>query len=356
MKSMKTTIVLLGLGVTFGLLFFLPSSEYIPPLETTWNIIEDPEEKGWSIEHLNRAKEYYYSIGSTSAMAIYKGEILFHWGDVTDVSQIHSVRKSFLSALYGIQVEQTEQISLDDTLGNIGISDQIPLTDYEKQATIEDLLTSRSGVYLQAGEESLRMRWRRPSRERYEPGTHFYYNNWDFNVLGTIYNQQTNLDLIEQFHETIALPLGMEDFTLDNAMYKYERSRSIHPSYLFRMSTRDMARFGQLYLQNGVWNGQQIIPHDWVHVSTSVHAHVPNSPYYGYGYMWWVADQGDWASLGLYSAVGRYGQSIDIIPSLDLVFVHKVNSDRFFHRTFRQVNDDTRLHLLKMIIDAKQTK
>jgi CubicO group peptidase (beta-lactamase class C family) len=148
----------------------------------------------------------------------------------------------------------------------------------------------------------------------------------------------------------------MEDFELSHTEYKYENRRSQHPSYLFRMSARDFARFGQLYLQEGEWEGKQIIPKEWIEQSTSNHASVPNNTLFDYGYLWWVATESPFHDLQMYSAVGRYGQSIDIIPALDLVFVNRVNSNGWmFPFTRSSVNDLQRLQLLQLIIDAKRS-
>jgi CubicO group peptidase (beta-lactamase class C family) len=321
-------------------------------VESTWEYHKDLNEAGWSPEKLKEANDYYKSLGSTAAIAIYDGKVLFEWGNVTRKTNIHSIRKSFLSALYGIHVYEGN-IQLNETLKELGITDNVILSILEENATIADLLTSRSGIYLTAGEESLLMRWNRPKRETYVPGSQFHYNNWDFNVLGTIFNNKTNTDLFEEFHERIALPIGMEDYVLEDSIYKYELKRSMHPSYLFRMSARDMARFGLLYLQGGQWAGQQLIPKEWIIESTSVQTPVPTSINYGYGYMWWVADTNPFEELGLYSAIGRYGQSIDIIPEANLVFVHKVDSDRFINRAIHHVNEKKRLTLLEKILEAK---
>ncbi|WP_088104751.1 serine hydrolase domain-containing protein [Halalkalibacter urbisdiaboli] len=324
--------------------------------ETTWEAHESPEEAGFSSERLAKARSYYEALNSTAFMVIYDGKVLVSWGDVSKNTNAHSVRKSFLSALYGIHMKG-EQLHLNDTLETLEIDDSPPLTYLEKQATIRHLLTSTSGVYHEAGEESWRMRRNRPGRETHEAGSHFYYNNWDFNVLGTIFNKQTNLDLFKEFKEAIADPIGMEDFTLLNTTYKEEPQFSIHPSYLFQMSARDMARFGQLYLQEGAWAGQQLIPKDWIKLSTTAQAKVPNNAIYSYGYMWWVATESPFSELGLYSAIGRYGQSIDIIPEKNMVFVHRVDSNpRTFRLLNRSVNQEQRLRLLELILEAQLTK
>lgn len=322
--------------------------------ESTWEQHESLDEAGFNPEAMEQARTYYDSINSTAAMVISEGKVLFSWGDVTKNTNAHSIRKSFLSALYGMEIE-SGTFRMFDTLEAFEIDDQTPLTSIEKQASLSHLMTSSSGVYLPAGEESWGMRMARPSRGSYLPGEFYYYNNWDFNVLGTIYNETTEADLFEHFQERIAEPLGMEDFTLANTNYKYENRRSRHPSYLFSMSARDMARFGQLYLQNGEWDGNQIVPPEWIERSTSAHKEVPSNTIFDYGYLWWVATAPPFDELEMYSAVGRYGQSIDIIPELDLVFVHRVDSNRLgFQFTRNSVNDLQRLQLLQLIIDAKQ--
>jgi CubicO group peptidase (beta-lactamase class C family) len=200
------------------------------------------------------------------------------------------------------------------------------------------------------------MKRAKPNRGAHLPGKYYYYNNWDFNALGTIYNQETERDLFEDFKTKIADPIGMEDFQLSHTHYKYETRRSRHPSYLFRMSARDFARFGQLYLEKGKWEGEQIVPKQWVEESTTEHASVPSNNLFDYGYLWWVATESPFSDLKMYSAVGRYGQSIDVIPELDLVFVNRVDSNRLtFAITRNSVNELQRLQLLQLILDAKRS-
>jgi len=98
------------------------------------------------------------------------------------------MRKSLLSGLYGIY-EAEGKIDLSKTLGELGIRDYIRLTAVEKQATVADLLKARSGVYIPATGEADSMVANRPERGSHAPGTFWYYNNWDFNALGTIFDQ-----------------------------------------------------------------------------------------------------------------------------------------------------------------------
>ncbi|AOM83004.1 serine hydrolase domain-containing protein [Salisediminibacterium beveridgei] len=349
---MILSAVLILLTLTFIVAYVSIDEE----TETTWEHHESVEAAGWNPDQLIQARNYYESINSTALMVIYQGKILLSWGDVTSNTNAHSIRKSFLSALYGIEIEQGT-FSLDDSLRDFEIEEEPPLSGLEMRAQLEHLMSSTSGVYLPAGEESWNMRQARPARGTRIPGSYYYYNNWDFNVLGTIYNQETNRDLFEDFTERIAEPLGMEDFNLGNTQYKFENRRSLHPSYLFRMSARDFARFGQLYLQKGVWDNEQIVPEDWVELSTQPHAEVTSNNIFDYGYLWWSAIGGIYEELGMFSAVGRYGQSIEVIPEMDLVFVHRVDSNHHsFSMARDSVNDLQRLQLLQLILDGKKSE
>ncbi len=189
-------------------------SQDTPSGETTENALEyvSPEDVGWSSEKLKEAGRFAEQIGSAAVMALYDGKVFFSWGEVTRNFKVHSIRKPFLSALYGIHVGRGE-IDLDATLGELNIDDIPPsLTPEEKQATVRDLLKSRSGVYHDAAGEIQAMRDARPERGSHPPDTFYYYNNWDFNVLGTIFEQETGTKIFEEFKRAIADPIGMEDF------------------------------------------------------------------------------------------------------------------------------------------------
>ena len=145
----------------------------------------------------------------------------------------------------------------------------------------------------------------RPGRGSHEPGSHFYYNNWDFNALGTIYERATGQSVFDAFLALIARPIGMQDMMPENMRY-FREPVSRHPAYLFRMSARDLARFGLLYLNDGTSAERSIIPSDWVRWSTSAMADAGVRG--GYGAMWWVAtnprDPVISVPVGTYSARG----------------------------------------------------
>jgi len=133
-----------------------------------------PEAVGWSSEKLAAAQAFAVQSGYT---AVYDGKVFFSWGDVSRNFRCHSIRKPFLSALYGIHVSRGE-LRLGATLEALGIDDIPPsLTPAEKQATVRHLLQSRSGVYHEAAAEIDTMAALRPPRGSHPPGTSHYYNN-----------------------------------------------------------------------------------------------------------------------------------------------------------------------------------
>jgi CubicO group peptidase (beta-lactamase class C family) len=229
----------------------------------------DPGKLGWSVEKLDTAFAYAKSLGPGGLMVIDHGLAVVDWGATDYRSKIASVRKSLLSALYGIHV-QTGKIDLNRTLAQLNIDDKPPdLTASEKQATIRMLLQARSGIYA--------------------PG-----------------------------------------------------DESIHPAYHFKMTVRDLARFGYLYLRKGKWQDKQIIPAAWIQESTTAYSGAGDNG--GYGYLWWVAKDGrhfPGASVkdGSYSARGAGGKYIIVLPDRDLVIAYSTTVDYPDHATHMPAAD-----------------
>ncbi|UXT61376.1 serine hydrolase (plasmid) [Agrobacterium fabrum] len=282
----------------------------------------DPSSVGWSVGQLKAAQDYAASLKPTAVMVVQNGEVIASWGEASRKVNVASVRKSLLGALYGIAVSEG-RIDLGSTLADLGIDDKPPaLTGSEKQATVRDLLMARSGIYHAAAYETADIRQKRPERRSHAPGAFWFYNNWDFNALGTIYRQQTGEDIFRSFADRIAEPIGMEDFTARDGRYVAER-QSEHPAYPFRLSARDAARFGQLYLDGGHWSGRQVIPEVWVRASTTAYS-VTDRGSMGYGYLWWTLNPDVFGS-GAALASGYGGQAIAIVPSKHLVVVQTVD-------------------------------
>jgi CubicO group peptidase (beta-lactamase class C family) len=318
---------------------------------TCWEHARQPEDLGWSSAKLEELSPEFRRRGVAALLVVTDGQVVFEWGNTANNFLSHSMRKSLLSALYGIHVSRGE-IEPSSTLEELGIDDLNPLTESEKRATVTDLLRARSGVYIPAAAEAQSMRDDRPARGSHRADTHWYYNNWDFNALGTIFRRETGEDLYRAFETDIAMPLGMQDFQLEEQRYSYEYWLSMHPAYAFRISARDLARLGQLYLQEGNWQGQQILPAGWVEESTRAHSTTEGTgTYSGYGYMWWIAarDYGE-IKKGSYAASGYGGHTLEILPHLNTVIALRVNTD---DPSSRLIGTDEVDDLMRVILAAR---
>jgi CubicO group peptidase (beta-lactamase class C family) len=269
-------------------------------------------------------------------MIVDNGIVIDAWGDIARNFRCHSMRKSLLSGLMGTYASDGT-IDLSKSLAELNINDYPNhLSDIEKKATVGDLIRARSGIYIEALGESPDMKARRPKRHSHPPGTYWYYNNWDFNALGTIFEQETGQGLFEAFDRKLARPLQMQDFDPANCSYKtnYDYGApglTMHRYFDMRMSARDLARFGLLFLREGRWQDKRLVPRKWVRESTASHS--PIGPNIGYGYMWWTG-----SAAGLcenvhlkghsYIASGWRGHRMIVLPWRNLIVVHRVDTDQ----------------------------
>ena len=323
-RQIVFAVVLLGALVRFGP---ATAEDGFPAAE--WERAT-PAQVGWSETELAQARSFSDQIRSSAVVIVQHGKVVADWGNTTKPTALESIRKSLLSALIGIAMSD-HLISLGSTLGQLGIDDHPPgLTGIEKGATVRELLQARSGVYHAALYETPDMARMRPPRGSHPPGTFWYYNNWDFNALGTIYEHATGTGIFEALDRKIAKPIGMQDYRPQDGSY-VRGEASIHPAYAIRMSARDLARFALLYLHKGHWAGHQIVPREWVDESTRAYSRAPSG--LGYGYLWWNGFLGGAVAPtvtlpeGSFWAEGAGGQYALVVPALDLIVVHRVDRD-----------------------------
>ena len=308
-----------------------------------WKAYQDPEQAGFSTDKLQKVLDQFHQSKGAVLLIIHDGKILLADGPLHRRFRQASIRKSYLSALYGAAVHEGD-IDTTQTLKALRQDDIQGLSSDELQATVWDLLRSRSGVY-HPSSYSLNSNF--PARGSKKPGTYWWYNNWDFNMLGTIYNQKVN-DLFRDFKEKIAKPIRMQNFEISHGFYRYELDKSQHPAYLFRLTALDMARFGLLYLNEGSWKKSQIITAGWVQNSTQAHSTNLGTNFnsrIGYGLMWWTNSiEGE----TYYFASGAGGQRIFIIPQSKLVVVHLTDTYQNNNVQESQLNK-----LLELILESR---
>ncbi|MDC6389096.1 serine hydrolase [Maribacter sp. PR1] len=310
----------------------------------------NPTEKGFSQSKLDSLGRYLEDTGSEALMILTDGKIVYDWGNTDKKLLVHSIRKALLNSLYGIYIENGT-IDTTMTIGQLKIDDINPLTEIEKTATIADLLKSRSGIYHNAAAVSEGMLASMPERGIHKPNEAYYYNNWDFNTLGYILEKQTGKTIFDLFNQHIARPLGMDysndyitvknpddNWTIPNVdgFYQFEEDKSKYPAYHFRLSAKDLALYGQLYLNRGEWNGKQIIPKKWIELSTKPYS-ITNEDYgIGYGMLWNVLIPNENRKSKSFFHTGVGIHMLGVYPESNLVLIHRVDTEKEYE--FHQGN------------------
>lgn len=340
-----------------------------------WESIAQSQSAGYSPQKLAALRTYLESIDTTAMMVVVGGRSLFEYGDLAHVSVLASARKSVMAMLYGKYV-QDGRIRLNRTLEDLGIDDVGGLSAAEKQATIEQLLTARSGIYHPAanpGDDTAHA----PPRGSVAPGSKHLYNNWDFNAAGTVFEQLASRDIYDALATDLAQPIGMQDFDRARQRKTGNLQRSRHPAYHMHLSTRDMARLGLLMLRDGRWQDNEVMPPGWAaritRLVTPYQELIPErksrlgaGQRWGYGYLWWVWDAAEKSGPmegthiardgmdGAYTARGLGGQFITVLPQLDMVIAHKTDS-RYGGASSRRklVVSDQYATVVRMIVSAR---
>lgn len=182
--------------------------------------------------------------------------------------------------------------------------------------------------------------------------------------MGAILEQQTGESIYELFLKEIAEQIGMSDYKgkyvkIDgeaedvempkaDGFYQYEKSKSKYPAYHFRMSTRDLARYGQLYLNNGKWNNKQIIPKDWIKASltpSSIYNDVYNL---GYGMLWKLRLTEDKKEVVSFYHTGVGIHMLAIYPELKMVLVHRVDTENNYDYDKKKI-----YRMLPLVMNSK---
>ena len=276
---------------------------------------------------------------------LHDGKMLFenYWnGNTKDSKHIaFSVSKSYLSALFGIAVDEGLIDSIDDKVSKY--LDDFDGTGYE-DVKIKNLLQMSSGIEFNedyADPNSDINRFARATargssfrdfaktlKNGKEQGTYNHYVSIDTQVLGMILESVTDMPLREYLYKRIWSKLGTES----DAYYIADNTGTDMALGGLNATLRDFAKFGQLYLNEGSWEGEQIVPRDWVSES-----HTPDAPHlmpnagelssneWGYGYQWWVP--GD--PITDFTAHGIFNQFIYINPVSNVVIAKTSSNHRF---------------------------
>ena len=234
---------------------------------------------------------------------------------------LQSTSKSVTSAIFGIAMEQGYIESVDTPISTYFPQILNDGSEYKSQITVRNLLTHTTG--LDSSDTTNWNDWRvssnwvdyvlnRPAVAR--PGTTFNYFTGNTHLLSAIIEQTTGKTTYEFGKENLFDKLDM-----DSVECSTDRQGISDGGNGFAMNAYDMAKIGQLYLNNGVWEGEQIISEQWIKDSTTVQFE-RSSGSADYGYQWWVRTFGN-NNYHAYFAQGHYGQYIFVVPEIELVVV-----------------------------------
>ena len=297
----------------------------------------DPDNDGWSVDldaPFEMADEFNlmlkniddYEYPANSVIVVNQGTIVreIYYNDFSYSTQFntYSVTKSFTSALVGIAIDQGIIGSVDDPVVSYFPNATFDHDSPEKQSvTIRHVLTMTSGfdygedpTLAPPVEGSVATHVLNSPVTR-EPGTSWVYDSQAPSILIRIIEIQSNMSLLDFANEYLFDSLGIQEVS-----WGTDDSGLAYGGFSLYLTSREMAKFGQLFLQEGMWNDEEIISKEWVRESTldqmpdDVQFIYSVKPSGGYGYLWWTYD-------GFYTASGLHGQRIIVNPSSEYIVV-----------------------------------
>jgi len=308
-----------------------------PSINDEW-AISTPEEQMMNSTRLNEIMEYIQdnNLAIDSLLILRNGYLVmeeYPTGnyDAKSLHRLYSVTKSIVSSLIGIAIregfiENVEQ-KMIDFFSNHTIEN---LDSRKEQITLEHLLTMTPGFEWD--------QWTYPTGDPRDsitkmiessdwvqflldlpmvadPGTKWMYNSGASHLLSAIIQRTSGMNTLDFAKQYLFEPLNIQNVT-----WGIDPQGVYHGGGTMNMTSRDMAKIGYLYLNNGLWNDTQIFSSDWASRSSSEYINLgtydPSLSHAGYGYQMWNIP-----SMGVYYATGMYGQKIYIFPTYDLVVV-----------------------------------
>lgn len=280
-----------------------------------------PEDFGMDGELLNEAASYIEEndVDLHSLVVIKDGYIVaenyFNEYDQETPHKQYSVTKSFVSATIGIAYEEGYIGNLDQTLEDF-FPDYTFQDETAKKITLENILTMRTGLGWIEGDpgyyglvnanDAVEYMLKLPMTA--EPGEKFAYCSGCSFLLSAIITEKTGMDTAEYAQKKLFDPLGIK-----NPQWETVSNGISNGGWGLYLTPREMAKFGYLYLNQGEWNGEQVISSEWVQASSE--PGLKADQYADYGYQWWISPE------GYYSAQGLFGQAIFVIPEHNMVVV-----------------------------------
>ena len=234
----------------------------------------------------------------------------------------HSMCKSITGMAIGMLIEE-EKLKLDENIYDI-FPDHINAFSkiFRPVITVENLLTMTSGITFNESGIVSGNDWLGSflnASVNGKPGTEFQYNSLNTYVLSAIVTKRTGETLTEYLTPRLFSPLGITKYYWETCPKGITKG-----GWGLFLCAEDMAKLGQLYLQRGKWNGQQLVSEYWIEISTARHLKTQNDTY-GYGYQLWMEQR-----PGSFEYNGMLGQNVIIYPDMDMVLVTNAGNKEMF--------------------------
>lgn len=234
----------------------------------------------------------------------------------------HSMCKSITGMAVGMLIEEG-QLSLDENIYKIFEQRMNPLAKiFRPEVTVEHLLTMTSGVSFNesgiiSGNDWLESYLNAPVIGT--PGTKFQYNSLNSYVLSAIISERTGMTMEEYLRPRLFEPMGITRYLWETCPKGITKG-----GWGLFLCAEDMAKLGQLYLNKGRWNGQQLVSEEWVETSTQKHVESGDDTF-GYGYQIWMEER-----QGSFEFNGMLGQNVVVYPDMDMVIVTNAGNNELF--------------------------
>lgn len=249
----------------------------------------------------------------------------------TDLHTIQSVSKSVTSALIGIAIERGEINGLNEKIAQYFPNHSSQFIDpLKSKITIEDLLTMRAGIKWDESSHAYTNPMNNAASMEnsnnwidyilslpmeYKPGEKFVYNSGITILLSHILHEASGMHANEYAEKYLFNKLGIQDY-----FWKKTPNNLTDAEGGLYLSTRDFAKIGMLYLNDGRWNGSPVITNEWVELTMSPDTDIEESSR-KYGYQWWLVPYENNQEKWMYSGSGYGGQYLLIVPEYQLVMV-----------------------------------
>ncbi len=300
---------------------FSPSTFGDDPVAT----VDSPSDAAIRQQGLAELKALLDETNTLAAMVLHKDKVVaqWYWNDANAETsfEVWSVSKSYASTCIGILIDQGKIDTLEDKVGKY-----VPSWNEGEKAdiTLRHLLEQTSGL-----EESGKFFFSKnqlttalEGKILTTPGDKCRYNNAGCNVLSAIITAASGKDPEEFMRETVWQPLEMNDTS-----WRRDKAGNVITYAGIQSTTADLARFGQLFLHRGKWNGRQLLSADWIEEATNERIQIDSvgGRQQPYGLLWWVDFDLENVPHN-YNALGLFGNNLTVIPELDLIGVRLVGS------------------------------